>query len=331
MYRSIPEVNRICSQAARDRAYQQHIQALKNMKTCVDTRKPVTPQTIGRNYKKYENEKVRCSTVLRDNSRLESKMRDIQRQEHFPRIVPQRPYTLQGQAQKDEMMRIDRENMKLLKAIETKKPTLNRTEWTKHRLDHTYQITKMSEFKKTIPMSDVVREEYRMSMNRPATSMTGSYSKTHSVSSKGQTSQGSRTPSKHEEEEKHETFTEEEEKQDFSIKKEIGETVKDGLEEKKAAEAGEAPKNDDFSLKKEIGETVKDGLEEKKAAEAGEAPKDEGLSLKKEIGETVKEGIEEKKEAEAQKAEEDEKKKQEEEANKGSLSIGGAIKGKLGQ
>jgi hypothetical protein len=133
--------------------------ALKRMRTCVDTTQPNIPQTIGRNYKRFENEQQRNETIMRDNGRLLGKMTDIQRMEHYPRAVPQRPYTLMGSAQKDEMSRITHENHKLLTAVQERRPILNRNDWLAHRLDHQYQITKMSEYKRTVPMGEIIRQE----------------------------------------------------------------------------------------------------------------------------------------------------------------------------
>jgi hypothetical protein len=158
-YKHLPEFNRICIKASRDRAYQQHMDCLKRMHPCVDTTEPPIPQTVGRNYKRYENEQVRNEVITRDNRRLLGKMNDIQRQEHYPRAVPQRPYTLMGQAQKDEMWRITHENHKLLTAVQERRPILNRNDWLHHKLDHTYQITKMSEYLTTVPMGEIIREE----------------------------------------------------------------------------------------------------------------------------------------------------------------------------
>ena len=350
MYRAIPEVNRICCQAARDRAYQQHIQALRNMKSSVDTRKPKTPQTIGRNYKKYENDKIRCTTILRDNTRLENKMREIQKQEHFPRTIPQRPFTLQGQYQKDEMNRIDKENAKLLKAIETRKPVLNRTEWTRHRLDHTYQITKMSEFKKTVPMSDIVRQEYRMSMSRPATTLShprktvsSSYSSGHRTQSQNSNKSSGRY---HEEEEQvslkgqitdtiHDDLEERQNsdqhdsnsENDISLKGQITDTIHDDLQDRK--QENENPENKeieqddkDQSLKGLITDTVKDDVQERKEEkENGEEDKKEetGLSIKGQISDTIKDDVQERKE-EKENPEEDKK-----ESPKGGFSLKGQI------
>ena len=332
MYRAIPEVNRICCQAARDRAYQQHIQALRNMKSSVDTRKPQTPQTIGRNYKKYENDKIRCTTILRDNTRLENKMREIQKQEHFPRTVPQRPFTLQGQYQKDEMNRIDKENEKLLKAIQTRKPVLNRTEWTRHRLDHTYQITKMSEFKKTVPMSDIVRQEYRMSMSRPATTLShprktvsSSYSSGHRTQSQNSNKSSGRY---HEEEEQYslkgqitdtihddvedrreerenpdQHSDHEQEENNTSLKGQITDTIHDDIqdrkEEKENPETKDVDDEKDSPLKDHITNTIKDDVQERK--EEKESPNQEkpdttpGFSLKGQIAGTIKDDVQEQK------------------------------------
>lgn len=290
MFRALPEVNRICSKAARDRAYEQHLAALRNMKASVNTRKPQTPQSIGRNYKRYENEKQRCSTVLKDNQRLEGKMHDIQKQEHFPRVLPQRPYTLQGQAQKDEMARIDYENKKLLKAIETRKPTLNRTEWTRHRLDHTYQITKMSEFKKSVPMSDIVREEYRSSMSRPHTTMSkwGSQTSPSKADSQAAKSDDYEQDDQMQNEEidnnedepkktQQEVEKEMEENGEFSLKGQVNESLERAEEEKKEEETKqdkvekEMDQNGEFSLTGQVNESLERGQEEKKAQEKKEA------------------------------------------------------------
>lgn len=158
-YKALPEGNKICIKAARDRAYQQHLSVLRNMKSSLDTKRPMIPQTLGRNYKRFENEKQRNAIIARDNNRLLRHIESFQHQENYPYAPIQRPFTLQGQAQRDEMSRITFENHKLLKAVQQRKPILNRNEWLKHRLDHEYQITKMSEFKKTVPMSQIIRKE----------------------------------------------------------------------------------------------------------------------------------------------------------------------------
>jgi hypothetical protein len=160
-YKALPEHNRICVRAARDRAYRAHMDALKRMRTCVNTTQPDIPNTVGRNYKRFENEQQRNVTIVRDNQRLLGKMSGIQRREHYPRVVPERPFTLMGSAQKDEMARITHENHKLLVAVQERRPCLNRNEWLHHRLDHQYQITKMSEYKRTVPMGEIIRQEQR--------------------------------------------------------------------------------------------------------------------------------------------------------------------------
>ena len=306
MYRAIPEVNRICCQAARDRAYQQHINALKNMKSSVDTRKPQTPQTIGRNYKKYENDKIRCSNILRDNTRLENKMREIQKQEHFPRVVPQRPFTLQGQAQKDEIVRIDKENAKLLKAIETRKPTLNRTEWTRHRIDHTYQLNKMSEFRKTIPMHDVVREEFRMSMSRPATSMSHpkkTYQKHHS-----QSQNSNRPPHDYDEDYQNQPEDESTNEHDtsLSMKDHVTDTIHDDVEEQRNPDAKKEEETS-LSMKDHVTDTVKEDVHEQQhPEEKKEEEKEGGLSMKDHVTDTIKDDVKEQQNPEEKKEEEKE-------------------------
>lgn len=197
-YKYLPEVNRPCCRATRSREYQAHIDALHRIQThkgAIDTSHPNTPQTIGRNYKRYEHEKQRNLQIRKDNMRLIGKMDKISREEHYPRAPPQRPYTLQGARQKEEMKRITHENHKLLNAVQDRKPILNRNDWLMHRLDHQYQLNKMSEYKQTVPMSEIMRQELRMSQGYTGSSYAGSARrssaastarKSYSRSSKGQ-------------------------------------------------------------------------------------------------------------------------------------------------
>ncbi|KAH0794316.1 Splicing factor [Histomonas meleagridis] len=163
-YKAFPEFNRICMKASRDRAYQRHIDALRKIRSSIDTNKPSSPQAY-RRYKSHENEKRRNSDVTRS--------RDIERDEHH--------------SPKNDSIRIARENHRLLAAVQDKKPLLDRNDWYLHQLDHMYQTTKMSEFKKTVPISEIQRQ--RMSRTRPATTYNGPRSRYPPLS----TSYGQRT------------------------------------------------------------------------------------------------------------------------------------------
>ena len=158
-YRALPEVNHFCCKAARDRVYNQHIEALRRMRPSVDTRKPETPQIVGRNYKRYENERQRHVEITRDNKRLLEKLNEVQRQENYPAAVQQRPYTLMGQTQREEMMAIARNNRRLLTAVQKRRPVLNRNDWMMHKVDHEYQVAKHSEYRRTLPMGEIIRQE----------------------------------------------------------------------------------------------------------------------------------------------------------------------------
>jgi hypothetical protein len=46
-----------------------------------------------------------------------------------------------------------------LTAVQERRPILNRNDWLHHRLDHTYQVTKNSEYLTTLPMGEIIREE----------------------------------------------------------------------------------------------------------------------------------------------------------------------------
>jgi hypothetical protein len=161
-YKYLPEGNRPCVRASRERGYTAHVDALQRIHRsngAVDTSSPIVPPRIGRNYKRYENETQRNQEIERDNHRLIYKMDKIIREEHYPRAAPQRPFTLQGQTQKDEMWRITHENHKILTAVQERRPILNRNDWLRHELDHEYQVTKNSEYLRTVPMGDIIRDQ----------------------------------------------------------------------------------------------------------------------------------------------------------------------------
>jgi hypothetical protein len=148
---------------------------------------------MGRDYKRYEHEKVRNGEIIKSNKRLIQKMEEISRQEHYPKVPPARPFTLQGKWQKEQMARITYENHKLLEAVEERPPTMKYGDMLRHNRDHRYQVTKMSEYQKTVPMSEIIRDELRANrQSRPQTT----YSYAGSVASRrSQTSSkaGSRT------------------------------------------------------------------------------------------------------------------------------------------
>jgi len=159
MYRAQPEVSKICVRAARERAYKQHIHALKRVHHLIDTSHPETPVAMGKNLFKYELDKQRNTEIKRENLRLIKKLDRIYREEHFVSSPPSRPYTLQGINQREEMMRITQDNKKLMKAVQSTKPILNRNDWMQHKIEHEYQHHKMSEFKPTLPISEIVKLE----------------------------------------------------------------------------------------------------------------------------------------------------------------------------
>jgi hypothetical protein len=147
-YNTFPEFNKRCVQASRTRAYEKHKEALKHIRTCIDTSPPYVRHAFPRDSKRKDHEEQPPPDVPNDN-----KLQPLR----------QRPFTLLGQAQKDEMSRITQENRKLLVAVQVRPPVLNREDWRYHVLDHRYQIAKMSEYKKTVPMAQLVRQEQRRS------------------------------------------------------------------------------------------------------------------------------------------------------------------------
>lgn len=158
-YRDMPVVNRTCTKATQDRAYQKHLEALQKTKATINTSAPQVPRTVGLNMKKYENEKQRNEEIAKDNLKLYNDIEKIQNRKKSPHQSPQTHFTLRGQYQVEQAEQIDRENRKLVNALVNQKPNIKRTDFYYHNCDHLYQVNKMSIHKKTVPMSQIMRQK----------------------------------------------------------------------------------------------------------------------------------------------------------------------------
>lgn len=165
MYRQLPEFNKICIKKSRDRAYNIHLETMKKIRPSIDTRAPSVPKSMGRNGKKYEIEKTRAESIQRENYQLHDRIKSILRTENHSPARPQKPYTLQGSYQKDEMSRVTRDNQKMLKAVQTNKPYLSRNDWLYHKIDSIYQVSKNAEYVKTVPMSEILKKELKITQS----------------------------------------------------------------------------------------------------------------------------------------------------------------------
>ena len=99
-YKYLPEVNRPCCRATRSREYQAHIDALHRIQThrgAIDTSHPNTPQTIGRNYKRYEHEKQRNLQMNKNRKTVIKKPLPVQDEEE--------DYELYLEKEKDESVK----------------------------------------------------------------------------------------------------------------------------------------------------------------------------------------------------------------------------------
>ena len=178
MHRAIPEFNRICVKASRERAFAQHIEALKSIQ---HSKKP----KVGLNPETYVVTKDKASTKKREGFVEEKKavngVRSSIPKKEPKSILASRPYTLRGQAQRDELARINYENAKILHAVQTSKPTLSRNEWLEHRLEHKYQVTKISEFTKTVPKTDIIKDELDKTYGKKADSSLNTTHPSHTI------------------------------------------------------------------------------------------------------------------------------------------------------
>ena len=295
MYRAPPEVNRICCRAQRDRAYKQHLNALRNIRPSIDTRAPVVPQTIGKNLKRYEIEKQRNLAIQNQNVRLVHRLDRILREEHYAAQPPQRPFTLQGRWQKERYKRITEENEKIIRAVQNSRPILNRNDWYVHQIDHEYQHHKNAEYKPTLPMSDIIKmkEEEIQSARRQRRQNDEDFYEIHTPTQPNTSRneaphrqpQHQPPPVQPEEEnfeEKHYDVKEPEESTSISgiIKDQIHEDTNEQQNQH------EEEHHENMSIKQEIHQQVQVDLHEK---ETGQQYNQNDMSLKQEIHQQVQE------------------------------------------
>lgn len=107
MYKSIPEVNRLCAISDRARQYRLHKEALKRIEA----------GSYGQNGPK------KCRSNLAEHP--------LKR-------------TLHGKAQKQEQERINYENKKILNAMEKREPTINLADFQELQIEHERQVARLT-------------------------------------------------------------------------------------------------------------------------------------------------------------------------------------------
>ena len=66
-------------------------------------------------------------------------------EEDYPSFPSQRPYSLHGKRQKEEVRRITYENRKILRAVQDRQPEFNRNVWLANKIDSfVYNLNKSS-------------------------------------------------------------------------------------------------------------------------------------------------------------------------------------------
>ena len=151
MYRNIPEFNKTCIRASRERAYQKHMDALKRIQSNIPNHGPIPskPQKSANGKRKMKDSQIDApyyeSTMM--TSRTEGSSSHI------------RPYTLHGKVQKEEVKRIRYENSRILRAVQSTQAEFSRNTWMLQKIDSDYQVAKNSEFLRTVPMNEMIQKE----------------------------------------------------------------------------------------------------------------------------------------------------------------------------
>lgn len=129
MYRALPVANRICYQAEKDRLMAHHMAALRRIRG-----EQVTTTTRG-----YSN-----GSSLGHNN-YKKQLADI----------------ASGQSRGDGKSKVTK-NHRLIQLVASRTETSNAEECILSRLDHQYQVNRKSQFRKTVPMTTIVRRELHL-------------------------------------------------------------------------------------------------------------------------------------------------------------------------
>ena len=166
-YRYMPEGNRPCCKLDRDRAYKLHLDKLRRTRASLDMSTPDIPPAMGQNRKRYVIQKARMEEIQKDNLALYGNLGKIRDRDPVYKNTGQVMYTLQGKWQKEQAYKINQENQRVVRAIQERKPTINRYDMFAHQCDHEYQYQRKSLYKPTIPMGQVIQQKLHSEHQEP--------------------------------------------------------------------------------------------------------------------------------------------------------------------
>lgn len=146
MYMSIPEFNRSCIKAERDRAYRVHLETLQSMR-------PSEKTTYSHSLIFSKQQKKSPSTKSRDISKSNYSPRASSRSSQSS---PQKSYNLQRKIRREDQRRIQYENEKLVKTISSLPNQYDKKNWFSNKVDSDYQVAKNSVYLETVPMSVII-------------------------------------------------------------------------------------------------------------------------------------------------------------------------------
>jgi len=134
MHRAQPVANHLCADKLNARSYTLHRQKLATVKADIDNRPPKMYPHLYQKLKKAQVEEERCSEIERDNRTLVHRMGDIMRRSGLDNGKPPTMLrSLNKVRRRQELARITKENLSLLKRIREKQPTYNHLAWEHDR------------------------------------------------------------------------------------------------------------------------------------------------------------------------------------------------------
>lgn len=134
MHRAQPVASQVCADKWNARAYNLHRQKLATVKPSVDNNPPQMYPHLYQKLKKAQLQEERCSEIERDNRTLVKRMASIlQRGGLDNGQPPTMTKSLNKVRRRQELERITKENLSLLKRIREKQPTYNHLQWEQDR------------------------------------------------------------------------------------------------------------------------------------------------------------------------------------------------------
>lgn len=138
--------SKACAEKVWQKKHETHRQRVQQVKPSTDMTEPITFGMKRTNLKKERLLEDRYQEIDRENQHLLRKMADAMKKKPYERKDDHKPLTLNRSGRKAELLRITKENARMLKAIQEVQPVYNTKQWEQNFKKSEYLLRNCSSF-----------------------------------------------------------------------------------------------------------------------------------------------------------------------------------------